>query len=255
MSKLPLPLLLLLLLSNLFSGTSQANLIRTPPPSADTIAQDAGGATLGPEPMDRGGIIVGNGGFVIQCTKDSPLQSYDFLAAQMELDPKLKVRTVSSALESLQIIRDVIEAKLPEMTGSFEVFAAEILANDPSGTYLWQPGTPWFSSAILADPSYLVAPCLGSLEPFPVFVQQAVWRRYVPTVAGTQIVLEYDAGLYYRLPDIQRSFLLVHEWLWNFTHDAETNSKADYLLHSTWIEKASRKEVIRKFKKLGIRYP
>lgn len=246
----------LLLLSALISGTSQASLILTPPPSEPGTMTELEGITLGSPPMSHGGIIVGNGGFAVQCSDNSAPQSFDFLFAQDELGQNFRVREVNNTDESLQRIRGILKAKLPALVNSFDIFTSEILNADPSGQYIWEQGTPWLSGNMLPlDEAHMFVKCPDNPNVLSVITQQIVLRKYVESLSGARVVFEYDASLYYGLPPIQRTFLLVHEWLWNFTTDYVSNNRADYLLHSTWIETASQKDVIQTFKEIGVQYP
>ncbi len=52
---------------------------------------------------------------------------------------------------------------------------------------------------------------------------------------------------------IQLSFLLVHEWLWNFTSSFEQNRRVDFILHSVAFDKLSPAEAASLMLKNGIK--
>jgi hypothetical protein len=232
MNKLSLALLFLILVS----GTANAG-------------KEGGGSTS-----------VGNGGYAFQCTARDPLRSFDFYKSLEVMGRKFKISPVIWYQGSLLRISALISSKLPALSYSFDKFIQQINNEDPLLQYVWKARSPWMIEPTFVEMGRTTALCKNSSGEHLGFFTQVILRKASPDSQGsahneTHVTFYYDSSLFGELPEVDQSFLLVHEWLWNFTDDLEANRKADYLLHSTWIEHASSKEVIRQFKKTGIRYP
>jgi hypothetical protein len=233
----------LFILSSLLAGSAQANVINPYP-----LHSDRGG-----------GVVVGNGGYTIQCADNGPHRSYDLLVAQSALGPVYELRPVTTREESFIKLRAIIAAKLPALKNSFDLFSNQLLAADPAKTYVWEIGAPMFVGAESLPPIELysnhIELCLGSRNVSGVYLTQTILRSVEQVSGKATIHFYYDTLAFYDLPQLDRSFLLTHEWLWNFTNILDANRQADYILHSTWIEHASSREVIERFKEIGIDYP
>jgi len=72
-------------------------------------------------------------------------------------------------------------------------------------------------------------------------------------LAARRLIYRYDQtrlrGL--RLP-LQHSFLMVHEWLWDWTQDIEVNRRVNAFLHSTEIDYMTPRQIARRLKALGL---
>jgi hypothetical protein len=242
-----------LLLSILISGTVQATPIYgiSPYPAPPATGDDS--QLL----MERGGVITGNGGYTIRCSISGQYQSYDYLAAKAYYGSLFDVREIRDTTESLQRIHTLLAKKLPALTKSYDEFVSLLFSEDLSKHYIWQAtraprfaGSNWIDMNVLAD-SPISLLCPGS-DVSDILFEQAVLRAPYPNDHGKQVIFYYDPSLMGALYGTQVTYLLLHEWLWNYSDDLNVIIRANYLLHSIWIEKASSKEVLRKFKNLGI---
>jgi hypothetical protein len=208
----------------------------------------AGGA----QARGGGGADVGNGGNVIQCSGSSELQSFDYVLTQNILNRNLQLRPAQSLQESLQRIRSLIATQLPELSGSFDEFIQQIRNTDPSKHYVWVAET---SLNEIDTPEHVFIPAKCRNLHGSIRILQAVVRNTTSDPEDSKIFFHYDPQIYTGLAGLQLSFLVVHEWLWNFTDDITVNRKVDYLLHSSWLENVSSNEAMKELEKLGIRFP
>lgn len=204
-----------------------------------------------------GSTDVGNGGMSIECASSPSFRSYDYFVTQHEMRNSFTVNLTLTPAESLQRIRALIATKLPAFAASFDEFVGQIQNTDPSKHYLWiktDELKPIDFDALIDDfHRYGIDPCpsgYGSDD-----LVQVIVRETQPTPQGSQVIFHYDTHNYSHTTGVQRSFLLVHEWLWNFTDSIASNRRADWLLHSAWFDGVSSEDAIKKLKEIGIQYP
>jgi hypothetical protein len=184
-----------------------------------------------------GGVHVGNGGNVIQCSGKSHFQSLDYVLTVDFFGKKFGLVKVQSVAESFDRISKILAKKYPNLQPSFLEFVHNIKNTKSGSNYIWK-GVYDVETA----PREMVQipySCLNHYD--SVEIQQAVLRRTPDLVNGVPgpIVFEYDIELLSDLEKtdpLQLSFLMVHEWLWNYTKSPSENRQLDYYLHSTLVE-------------------
>jgi hypothetical protein len=202
---------------------------------------------------DRGGVEVGNGGNAVQCNGKDTFASLDYIAARDGMGEDYDLSESLWTDESLQRIGALIAAKLPTLSRSYQEFVHQLVSNDKDQHYLWIPDQNLEEVDQDAPRFAIFHYCMADFG--SVLLTQVVVRTVQSSPQGKQIVFRYNQGVLHDLSPKHRSFLLVHEWLWNFTDDIATNRNIDWLLHSVWFEKASSAEVIQKFKEFGFKVP
>ena len=208
-----------------------------------------------------GGFTVNNGGDAVVCQPAPMLNqlngfySLDFMALFRADMPPVQVRSVA---ESLHRIEKLLHEKLPELAPSFSEFVGTLF----NETQYFQPRI-WEKAAYglvdLKDENFVSIVPSNCLQDGHLMIVQAVIRQD-PSALG----LPKNKVLYRYVPEViknliktnplQLSFLLVHEWLWDFSDNVERNRRINYLLHSKNLELWSREEWISALQNLGLNF-
>lgn len=192
---------------------------------------------------------VGNGGDAIICHSSEQnhfqgFYSLDYLAFYDPLNPPV---AVSSINDSLNHIENLLQQKLPELSQSFRRFRSHFLnVTDPSKEHFWI-ASPSGLADIKDENFHALVPenCRWKNE---IHLAQAMIRfdSKSPGDPDNKVIFYYSAGVIDAMESTdahQVSFLLVHEWLWEHSHNVHRNRQLNYLLHSELFNKLSRKEV------------
>ncbi len=185
---------------------------------------------------------VRNGGRVTRCSGNSNFQSLDYIFAKEFIDnKKVLLPKVTSVEQSLERIAGLLIQKLPTLSDSFREFISLIGNQDPSKKYLWKVSKTGLYE--LDDEAYQNIPyqCRKNDK---IEIEQAIVRSNTGSsrTKSDQIIFEFDSNIISEMKvnsPQQLSFLLVHEWLWNYTSSFEQNRKVDFLLHSYSLDELS----------------
>jgi hypothetical protein len=152
-----------------------------------------------------------------------------------------------------------IHDKLPVLAADLRDFRSTVFTNIPGNPPRWIPRLhlpriwdqglglqPWESDEEVNFPSRsLPLNCK-----FRDIVQTAVKYR-----AGRYVAFAYVPALVDQLGDtgpVQVSYLIVHEWLRNYTNDAEVIRRANRLLHSTAITSLNQSQLRQMLREIGL---
>ena len=200
-----------------------------------------------------GGFSVGGGGNVVQCAGQPWTYSFDYVLTKGMWGPQVKTVPITTISKSLQRIGNLLEQKIPELSASFVEFSQQIKNEDTSKRYVWKPARGTLYS-IEEDLPNLPRWCLlnggAIINQVIVRTQSGDERK-----SKEQVFLDYDAGIISILERnnlSQLSFLLVHEWLWNYTADPVTNRQLNYFLHSDLFTNMTAQQAQVQIRKLGI---
>ena len=211
------------------------------------------------EISNAGGFTVNNGGDAVVCQPAPAMNqlngyySLDFMAL---FRPEMPPVQVGSVAQSLHRIEAILREKLPELAPSFSEFVGTLF----NETQYFQPRI-WEKAAYglvdLKDENFVSIVPVNCQQNGHLMIVQAVIRQD-PSALG----LPKDKVLYRYVPEViknlihtnplQLSFLLVHEWLWDFSDNVERNRRINYLLHSKNLELWSRSEWISTLQNLGL---
>ena len=138
----------------------------------------------------------------------------------------------------------IIDAKLPELSDSWRRYLALLQSADPAGSRVWRP-----SGSGLADlPDEALVRKIddnckterdGKVVPD---LNQMVRRSYYVDGGGLKIFYEYDQVAFDDARNanaLQLSYLVVHEWLWDFVREPNANRWVNRLLHSQSVDTMS----------------
>ncbi|MCX6125095.1 MAG: hypothetical protein NTV34_10175 [Proteobacteria bacterium] len=83
---------------------------------------------------------------------------------------------------------------------------------------------------------------------------QVVVRQEMPDARS--VVMNYSPDIYSKIADngMQRSFLLIHEWLWNHADNADVVRNINWYLHSKKIQTQTRSDIAYTLANMGFRF-
>jgi hypothetical protein len=201
-----------------------------------------------------------NGGDAVFCKAEPGAQlqglySLDYLATY---DPNVPLFLPRKLEDSQQRIWMLLNKNLPELQASFKVFAKNFLNKDPHFTYVWEEAN--FGLIDIKDEdlvSLLPENCRGSNGKGQL-IQAVVRQPSKYTGMPNKILFGYQPKVLkemYENAPLQLSFLLVHEWLWEFTQNVQVVRRVDKFLHSVQFQEMSRDQIISTLRELNFVIP
>jgi hypothetical protein len=195
-----------------------------------------------------GGTIVDNGGDFVDCGNGQEairgILSTDYVLTIGAMD---QVPEHANSTEYLDRLKRLVDAKLPEWSADFANYLSALSADDPNGSRIWRASPDPLTDLANDDPVRLYPmQCRKPLQPDEPNLIQAVRRRYYLDSLVPKLIYETDAALLARMQDeapLQYSFLIFHEWLWDYTHSAYANRWVNRLFHDNRIESMSAADV------------
>jgi hypothetical protein len=155
--------------------------------------------------------------------------------------------------ESKARISRLLAAKFPALRHSFDEFTALILSSDLESTRIWHEAG--FGLEDISDERILrkLPPnCVQRNEAGTPEMIQSVIRTSRPDATVFQYDYEIIENLQRNAP-LQFSFLMVHEWLWDFTDDVNVIRDINRLIHSNQFEGfTTQQQAILAFENLGL---
>lgn len=196
---------------------------------------------------------VGNGGNVVFCETFTTPLVLDYLLTRNMYGSSVKAVPVIDEAASLRRILLLLRQKVPNLAASFSVFVDNIGNRLEDRRYVWRDSEVELSLVGDENLNHLPLACgrRGSFE----FKQAAVRYQELSSAGTLRTTIVYDPKVLRPLPPLQRSFLFVHEWLWELSSNVDRNRKINFFLHSTLFEKMSAKSARRELRRLGLRMP
>lgn len=207
------------------------------------------------------GGIVGNGGDAAYCrpSTENKFSGYYSLDYLVQYNPDEPVGTAQSIDSSLERVEKVLREKLPELADNFHEFVINVFnTTNPTKKYYWEK-TP-FGLVDLKDENLVTQLPKNCRVGDQTEIVQAVIR-----MNSTVVGLPPDKFLFRFVPEVteqlqssnpvQLSFLIVHEWLWNFSDNVDRNRRINYWLHSTQVDKWTREELLKNLSAIGFSVP
>jgi hypothetical protein len=198
---------------------------------------------------------VRNGGATIYCNGSGRSYSLDYFLARDSFDRNLKILNFNKSKDSLSRIFELLKLKAPKLAQSFQAYLAYIdNTSNPTAPYFWKAageGLPEIDDQKITNGFSI---CQGSrFGGTPFTATQAIIRHDISTEIKKQIIFEYNAKALEDLSGTQKSFLYVHEWLWDISDDVELNRKINYFFHSELLDQMSTLQVTQQLQKFGLR--
>jgi hypothetical protein len=215
------------------------------------------GTLLTPAKADDLGGEVENGGDSVFCNVGGENNLVGYFSLDYLLTYRLRnnnADVVDRSWEASQArISGLLREKFPALGHSFDEFVSLVFSTDTAKERLWNEAS--FGLEDISDERILrkLPPnCLRRNSAGTPEVLQSVIRVSRPE----STVFEYD---YEILEELQRnaplqfSFLMVHEWLWDFTSDVNIIRDVNRLIHSNQLEQfRTSDEAMTAFENLGI---
>lgn len=206
---------------------------------------------------------VGSGGDAVSCTasRDNTFvgtYSLDYLLTYTESNNNQDVVEVPSVEQSLQRIRARLAEKLPEFLESFNEFTQLIRNTDVLQPRFWEEAP--FGLVDIKDENLLHLVPMNCRNGEKVQIVQAIIRQNFLNagVAGDKTIYRFVPRVFNDLQlnaPVQLSFLLVHEWLWDISHNVDRNRRINRFLHSVEFDRLSAAQVRAKLTALGLEFP
>ncbi|MBL7544783.1 MAG: hypothetical protein JNL11_13280 [Bdellovibrionaceae bacterium] len=204
---------------------------------------------------------VGNGGDLVQCRPQpgSPFNghySLDFLVTY-QISSQYKVLPTASLQQSLDRIYKNLTLKVPTIAKNFYDFARNYKnTTNFMEKYIWEIAQ--FGLADLKDERIVSLFPPNCVSDNKVQLIQTIIRQVRDHHGDTKVIFKYDPRIIDPLEKanpLQVSFLLVHEWLWNYTANVEVLRKVNWFLHTNAFDMLSATEVTKQLAGLGIQVP
>lgn len=186
----------------------------------------------------------GNGGDIIECASEAKTFSLDYVLAKEVFGDNVNIVPVADHRASLLRIYKLIESKFPKLSPSFLQFIEDINNRSDSGkTYQWNT---FGSLTYLNDQHFTSLPlfCQPNKGETSKVIQAVIRQEVTTDPSFPQYQFLVAQGVFKRLDPLQRSFLYLHEWLWEFSSDVVQNRKLNYFLHSELMDQLSTEEII-----------
>lgn len=203
---------------------------------------------------------VGNGGDVVDCvaSSDSPFQgtySLDYLVTYQESNLNQDIVKVASISESLGQLRKLLSEKLPEYIQSFDEFSKLILNKDILKPRIWEEAP--FGLIDIHDENLISLVPTNCRVNNTLRITQAVVRQtsYFTGVSDEKLIYKYVPKIFQKLEKespLQLSFVLIHEWLWDLSHNVDRNRRLNRFFHSQEFQSLSKDQVREKLSALGL---
>lgn len=199
---------------------------------------------------------VGSGGDSVLCTKSDEsayLGHYalDYLLTLRGEDDDLVA--VRSWEDSRDRLLAALHSKLPDLARLFEGYLADLDNHDDYlRPHLWEQAP--YGLVYIDDQSIvrkLPPNCYETGAEGRIRILQTVIRVKKPRL----ILYDYDPSIFRSLRQsapLQFSFLLVHEWLWDFTDDVAVVRRVNRFLHSRALDRLSAKELRQSLENMGL---
>jgi hypothetical protein len=200
------------------------------------------------------GFDVGNGGDILHCPMLNNYFTLDYALTRAGKN-KFTARGITSLSDSFQKISNLIDKKLPTLSLSFKEFVSQLENHsDYSKKYIWIASNDLID---IADEHYVdIASACGPNLSGSVDVIQAVIRKKNDAESGSPktIIFNYDPQALKLIDNspLQKSYLYVHEWLWNIAKDSNQIRQINSLLHSDQFTSMTQQEVTIYFRRVGI---
>jgi hypothetical protein len=213
--------------------------------------------------LSAGGFYVGNGGDIIHCARTRRFgitkpYALDYYLANVTMKNEFSMMPINSLSSSLANIEVMLSEKLPFLLESFQEYSGLIFNTDRTKKYYWVKETNLNN---IEDEGYGIFPknCWDEYNMMGR-IDQAIIRQVVSTKESKEkkIRFLYDAALLNSLKinsSLQYSFLIIHEWLRDFTNNPETIRKVNYYLHSKEFTTDNALEVKKRLSRFNFKTP
>ncbi len=225
------------------------------------VAGGCSGSAETPSQLKPGGSIVGNGGDIITCSRSANNHwdgdyTLDYYATY---DPGVGTSNDPSGSyeELLDRVARLVRAKVPELSQSLDGFLALAESRDESQPRIWTGLTASPTNLKDEDIRELIKEnCKETRDGIKVpNLTQMVDRLYKVDSNIPKVYYQYDHDKFQQLKrdrPLQAAYLMIHEWIWDFSDNAFISRRVNRLLQSKSTESMSSDELRRSIRALGI---
>ena len=227
-----------------------------------SLTHSSCGGKLQPDsPSQLLGTIATDGGDLVTCESsiENPFKGEMVLDYLLTYDgaghPKLQ-----TADEYLDRISKELAAKFPALGTSFNEFRRALFSSDERGNRIWKPSNGLelqnISDEMLRDLSFKFPPnCLGSDGKLKL--RQLVRREVYLTddASPRKVYYFYDDMHLNRLKTsnpLQFSYIIVHEWLWDFVNSSWVNRNINHVFQSDMLSLMTANQLKSHMKSIGV---
>lgn len=205
----------------------------------------------------------GSGGDTVECVRSaensfSGTYALDYLLTYKESNKNADIVSVKTLDESISRLRQNLVEKLPELVESFDEFMKLVRNEDVALPRFWEEAP--FGLVDIKDEEIINLVPMNCRQNGQVKIVQTIIRLN-PAKVGTEkykLIYKYVPHLFQSLytdNPLQLSFLLVHEWLWDLSHNVEKNRRLNRVFHSKELETLNREQLRIKLTTLGLEIP
>jgi hypothetical protein len=202
------------------------------------------------------GSYVGNGGDTIVCRSSSD----NIFEGHYTLDYLIEYRETPQGLVKIDRFSDTIyrlnnflAVTYPELQSHFNQFVSAVRTNHPSSGRHWIPEVNGLVDIKDENIQKLIpANCLSENEGAESL---KLYQTVIREPSKDPIQYHYDQNILEELElknPLQFSFFIVHEWLWDLSHDVRSVRKLNWLLHSESLKDMKRNELAAMFNRFDI---
>lgn len=217
-----------------------------------------------PERLNQSDIKTGtvgrDGGDVIFCRTSSENGFHGDYALDFVLThDNARHPNFETADEYLDRVESILAEKLPALGISFSQFRRTIMINDNANARVWLPTNQVQLSELHSDrgSNFFDPPANCKDETGRYLVKQLIRREVlqVENFGKRKIFYHYDAMTLESLKQfrpLQFSYMMVHEWLWDFVRHEWINRKINHLLQTDALQNLNIKQLLRFLASMGI---
>ncbi len=204
---------------------------------------------------------VGNGGDAVKCIASgaNSFEGYYSLDYLAKYDAQWPIANYDSLDAILDRIESGLSSKIPHLSRQFKEFRQDLFnETNLARKHHWER-VP-FGLVDLQDEQMVVQLPENCRQGEKTSIVQAVIRQS-PSFSGLpeyKLRFSYVADVVNELKNqnaVQLSFLIIHEWLWEFSNNVERNRTINYWLHSARLENWELNEWTNNLEAIGFNIP
>lgn len=202
------------------------------------------------------GSYVGNGGDTIVCrsSHENPFEGHYTLDYLIEYrETSLGPVKISQFSDTIIRLNNFLKLNYPELQNHFNQFMGAVRMDLPSSGRHWIPETNGLIDIKDENIQKLIPRNCLSERAGESYLK--LYQTVIREPSKDPIQYHYDRSILEELElknPLQYSFFIVHEWLWDLSHDVRSVRKLNWLLHSDKLKDMNRGELASMFDRFDI---
>lgn len=181
--------------------------------------------------IEASSFSVGNGGQIVRCGNSDYYTSLDYIYIRNFISNENSLIKAIDKYSYIDFVHEKLKKISPEIASDYNAFIQSFFLREKNSNsqsrYMWLE-TRFLPDLYLYEKNVISGKCKlgGGIDIALVIVRKEGQN-------DDTITFYYDEELIQKVnpKDISTSFLLTHEWLWNYTKSTETNRKLNAILH------------------------